>query len=130
MCVGTILWIIVGSVFGLMGLAIFLTWWISGWTCVRVHYFHKVRERYKTLDTYEVTSSPSLFGSFWRADRPGYVTKAYNYEHALERYFNRYARLYHEYHNNARDTPRETTEQWGRFRIRNTRTKWTRYYKF
>lgn len=129
MCIGTLLWIIIGSVFGFMILVIFFTWWISGWSCVRVHYFHKVRKLYKTLDTYEVTISPSLFGSFWRADRPSYITKAYNYKHALERYFNRYARKYHEYNDAALKEPRETTEMCGRFRVRNTRTKWTRYYK-
>lgn len=89
--------------------------------------FNKLRKKYETMDSFEITKSDHQFGYFYNA-QPCKIIKAYNPEHALQRYLSFYKRKYKKYNELDKKEIYETSSRWGIYKVTNTRTKFSNYY--
>ena len=101
---------------------------------MKARHIKKLRKRIGQFDKYLIRSSAQIFGDFYGNNRLGliiddYYVTASNYEHALQRFFRKYERMFKRRHDNYTTNPIETTERWGRMMVVNQRTKFARFYR-
>lgn len=91
--------------------------WAKTWRWLRVRKIHNLRRDFKNMRTYRIWKSEGLFGSFDEKRNPLYITKAYDYEHALQRYFKKYRRVYKERHECEGKHLQLTSRKWGTYLV-------------
>ena len=91
----------------------------------------RLRKKISSFDKYIVLESYSLFGSFDSDLEVGTKILADSPEMAMRRYVKMEERRYKEVSalNCHWDWCYETTAEWGRVRVYNTRTRWKTYYR-
>ena len=102
--------------------------WVKTWRWLRVRKIRQLRRDYKDMRTYRIWRSEGLFGSFDEKRCPLYVTKAYNAEQALQRYFKHYRRVYKESHEYEGKRLQLTTRKWGTYLVMDDVIGYHRYY--
>lgn len=95
----------------------------SAWNVRRV--MRKYRNDLPKMDTYSITASAYLFGPPFYASE--HSCKAYDLQHATERYFRWYRRKYKAISDHEGQVSNETKKKWGHLEVVNTRTGFTHY---
>ena len=95
---------------------------------MKARHIRKIRKRVDKFDTYEIHESIGMFGTPYH-DTTEAIVKADSVTMAMRRFFRYYERRYKRYHDDRTTCPSETTREWGRFEVVNTRTGFHHYVR-
>ena len=95
---------------------------------MKARHIRKIRKRVAMFDTYEIHEAVGMFGGPYHATTEATVT-AGNTVEVMRRFFRYYRRHYKRIHDDYTSESVETTRQWGRFEVVNTRTGFHHYVR-